>query len=166
MMSRSRLWILLSVLGTLPAITAGTARAANLTVRVENVVPGGILRLGLYDQTGYPNDDAKPIASADVPATPGETIVTLHNVPTGTYAIQAYQDVNSNGKIDTTWLGLPTEPFGFSRDAVPFLSKPAFDDVKFTIVAGENSQSFHLQTAIRNSPADKARDSVRARQRK
>lgn len=166
MKPRSRPWILLAILGTLPALAAGPAHAATLTIRVENVVPGGILRLGLYDQAGYPNDDAKPVASADVPAVTGETVIVLHNVPTGTFAIQAYQDVNSNGKIDTTWVGLPTEPFGFSRDAVPFLSKPSFDEVKFTIVAGENSQTLHLQTAIRNSPADKARDSVRARQRK
>jgi len=143
------------------------AQAATLTVHVENVLPaGGVLRLGLMDQAGWPNDDAKPVASADVPATPGETTIVLHNVPTGVFGIQAFQDVNSNNKMDTTWVGLPLEPFGFSRDAVPFLSKPSFDEVKFTITAGENTQTFHLQNATKISPADKARDTIRARQRK
>ncbi len=151
----------------MPALAAVPAAAANLTIHVENVLPSaGILRLGLYDAARYPDDNSKPTASADVPAVPGETVVTLHNVPPGVYAIQAFQDVNSNDKMDTSWLGLPLEPFGFSQDATPFLGKPSFADVKFVLAAGENSQTLHLQTLSRNSPTNKARDAVRARQRK
>ena len=143
------------------------ALAADLTIHVDNVLPaGGTLRLGLYNEALYPDDDSKPIASADVPAISPETVITLRNIPPGTYAIQTFEDVNSNNKMDTTWLGLPLEPFGFSRDAKPFLSKPSFDEVKFTIAAGENSQTLHLQTMTSNSPSEKARDALRARQRK
>jgi uncharacterized protein (DUF2141 family) len=67
--------------------------------------------------------------------------------------------------MDMSWLGLPEEPFGFSRDAIPFLGKPSFDKVKFTLVAGENVQILHLQSLTEPSPADRARDAVRARQR-
>ena len=149
------------------AAPALPAAAANLTIRVENVLPaGGILRLGLYDAARYPDDNSRPVASADVPAIAGETVITLRNVPAGVYAIQTFQDVNANDRMDTSWLGLPLEPFGFSQDATPFLSKPSFDEVKFTLVAGDNSQVLHLQTMIRNSPTNKARDAVRARQRK
>lgn len=162
-MTRSRFWILFAMVvlaGALPAA------AANLTVHVDNVLPaGGILRLGLYDAARYPDDNSKPIASADVPAIAGETVVTLHNVPPGIYAIQTFQDVNGNDKMDTSWIGLPLEPFGFSQDATPFLSKPGFDEVKF-IVAGDSSQTLHLQTMTRNTPTNKARDALRARQRK
>jgi uncharacterized protein (DUF2141 family) len=149
------------------AVMAGPARAATLTIHVDNVLPaGGLVRLGLYDQAKYPDDNARPIASADVTAVAGETVITLHNIPPGTYAIQTFQDVNGNDKMDSSWLGLPQEPFGFSQDAVPFLSKPSFDAVKFTITAGENSQTLHLQTMTTNSPTNKARDALRARQRK
>jgi len=169
-MKRSRFWIFFCVAGALwagPAWPAAPTATANLTIRVENVLPaGGILRLGLYDAARYPDDDSKPIASADVPAVAGETVITLHGVPPGIYAIQTFQDVNANDKMDTSWLGLPQEPFGFSDDATPFLSKPSFDDVKFTLAAGENSQVIHLQNSVRNSPANKARDAIRARQRK
>ena len=74
-------------------------------------------------------------------------------------------DVNANDKMDTSWIGLPLEPFGFSQDAKPFLSKPAFGQVKFILVAGENSQVIHLQNTTTNSPSNRARDSIRARQR-
>jgi len=147
-----------------PALPANAA--ANLTIRVENVLQaGGILRLGLYDQARYPDDNAKPVAFADVTAVGGTTIVTLRAILPGVYAIQAFQDVNGNDKMDTSWIGIPLEPFGFSRDAKPFLSKPSFDAVKFTLAEGENSQTLHLQSFVKDSPAEKARDAIRARQR-
>lgn len=149
-----------------PALAA-PAKTANLTIHIENVLPaGGILRLGVYDEARYPDDDSTPIAFADVAAEPGETVVTLRGIPPGIYAIQTFQDVNANEKMDQSWIGLPLEPFGFSLDATPFLSKPSFHEVKFTLAAGENIQVIHLQNSTRTSPADKARDAIRARQRR
>jgi len=74
-------------------------------------------------------------------------------------------EVVSSGAEVTIHPG-PLEPFGFSQDAAPFLSKPSFDQVKITLVAGENSQTLHLQNSVKNSPSDRARDTIRARQRK
>ncbi len=121
---------------------------ATLTIYVENVGEGGMVRLGLYDQAGYPDDKSKPVAYADVKAVTGETVITLRDVPPGIYAIETYQDVNCNDRMDTTWLGLPLEPYGFSRDAHPVLSKPPFSRVKFTLAAGEQSQTLHLQNGV------------------
>jgi uncharacterized protein (DUF2141 family) len=50
--------------------------------------------------------------------------------------------------MDTSWLGLPLEPFGFSRDAQPHLSKPRFAAVKFDVVPGLNVQTLHMQNSI------------------
>jgi uncharacterized protein (DUF2141 family) len=146
-----------------PGWTAGGK--ATLIIHVQNVLPGGVVRLGLYTQALYPDDDSTPVASADVPAVAGETTITLRDIAPGTYAVQTYQDVNNNDKMDTTWIGLPLEPFGFSRDATPFLSKPSFDEVKFAIAEGDNTITLHLQNMSKPSPVDKARDTLRARQR-
>lgn len=153
-------------LRTGPACAAGAKPVATLTIHIENVLPsGGVLRLGVYDRALYPDDDSTPLASADVPAVAGETTVILHDLPPGIYAIQTFQDINANGDMDTSWLGLPLEPFGFSQDATPFLSKPSFDKVKFILTEGDNIQIIHLQNLFKSSPVDRARDSVRARQR-
>lgn len=146
-------WTAVALLAaSLMILTVAPARAqenGTLVIHVQNVSSkGGILRLGLYDEAGYPHDDSKPIASADVTAHPGLTTVTLNNIPAGTYAIQAYQDTNSNDKVDTSWFGIPQEPFGFSRDARPRLSKPGFAAVKFDVAPGINSQTLHLQNSI------------------
>ena len=130
------------------SVVAPPPPKATLTIHVLNVVEGGVVRLGLYDQAGYPDDKSEPVASSDVKAMPGETVIVLHDVPPGVYAIETYQDVNDNDKMDTTWLGLPLEPYGFSRDAHPILSKPPFSKVKFTLAAGEQSQTLHMQNGV------------------
>ena len=130
-------------------VLAQPSGGATVVIHVQNVSPkGGMLRLGLYDEARYPDDDSTPVASADVTARSGETVITLNHVPPGTYAIQAYQDINSNDKMDTSWFGFPLEPFGFSRDARPHLSKPAFAQVKFEVTPGTNVQTLHLQDSV------------------
>jgi uncharacterized protein (DUF2141 family) len=141
-------WMVAAVALVQPARADEVTPVATLTIRVVNVSNGGLVRLGLYDERGYLIEGAKPVASADVPAIAGETVVTLRDVPPGTYAIETYQDINSNDKMDLTWLGLPLEPYGFSRDAHPVLSKPHFSKVKFTLHAGEQSQVLHLQSGV------------------
>jgi uncharacterized protein (DUF2141 family) len=129
------------------ALGAPAAGTASLTIHVRAVSPGGgIMRLGLYDRAGYRSDGA-PVASADVPAKDGETVITLKGLVPGTYAIEAYQDVNANDRMDKSWIGLPLEPYGFSRDARPVLSKPGFGQVRFSVVAGANVQVLHLQNS-------------------
>jgi uncharacterized protein (DUF2141 family) len=132
---------------TLPAAAQESA-PATLSIHVQNVAPEGIVRLGLYTEAQYPDDNSTPVMSADVPAVGGETVITLKNVPVGTYAIEVFQDLNSNGKMDSNFLGLPKEPYGFSRDAHPRLSKPDFSRVKFEVAAGQNDQSLHLQNTV------------------
>jgi len=130
------------------AIAVKPVPTATLTIHVENVGRGGMVRLGLYDRAGYPDDKSEPVAAADVPAVEGETVVTLRDIPPGTYAIETYQDVNNNDRMDTTWRGLPLEPYGFSRDAHPVLSKPPFSKVKFALIAGEQDQTLNLQSGV------------------
>lgn len=124
-------------------------QSATLVIHIQDVSPkGGVVRLGLYDEARYPDDNSKPVASADVQAQSGETVITLNNVPPGTYALQTYQDINSNDKMDTSWFGFPLEPFGFSRDARPRLTKPRFAEVKFEVVPGLNVQTLHMQDSV------------------
>ena len=46
--------------------------------------------------------------------------------------MQVYHDRNANGKLDTNWLGIPKEPYGFSNGARGILVWPDWDEVKFT----------------------------------
>lgn len=129
----------------LPHAVQAQGHAARLTIHVRGVsAKGGLVRLGLYDRAAY-DKDGEPVAFADVAAKAGETVITLTGVAPGDYAIETYQDVNANDRMDQDWIGLPLEPYGFSRDARPFLSRPGFEAVKIVLTAGDNSQTVHLQ---------------------
>ena len=48
-------------------------------------------------------------------------------------------------EFDMTWLGIPIEKYGFSNDAMPYLTEPDFSRTKFRIVPGMNNITIHLQ---------------------
>jgi uncharacterized protein (DUF2141 family) len=155
-MLMNRIWTVLALMAPLcaalpPAALAQNAAArARLTIHVQGVLAkGGLVRLGVYDRAAY-DKDGEPVAFADVAAKADETVITLTNIAPGEYAIETYQDVNANDRMDQSWIGLPQEPYGFSRNAKPFLSRPGFDDVKFTLAPGDNSQVLRLQNGGQN----------------
>ena len=128
------------------AILPAAASAATLTVKVENIDKrGGELHVALYDEAGWANDDAKPVADMVAPAVPPETAVVFKDIAPGVYGVKSYQDANRNGKFDRNWLGLPLERYGFSRDARPLFSEPGFERTEFTLPDGETAIAIHLQ---------------------
>jgi uncharacterized protein (DUF2141 family) len=42
-----------------------------------------------------------------------------------------------NGKLDTNWLGIPKEGYGFSNDAKALLSAPSFSAASFPYEGGD-----------------------------
>lgn len=49
-------------------------------------------------------------------------------LPAGRYAIAVSHDLNGNRRTDTNLVGMPTEAWGVSRDARPWLRAPRFDE--------------------------------------
>lgn len=131
-------------LAALPACAAPPL--ATLIVKVEKVSPrGGDVRVALYTEQTYSDDNAKNVDDAVVPAKPGETVVTLKDIKPGIYAVKLFQDFNRNGAFDMNWLGLPLEKYGFSNDAHPTFSEPPFSATKFELRPGTNTIIVHLQ---------------------
>ena len=58
------------------------------------------------------------------------------DIPPGTYALAVIHDENMNGKLDTNWLGIPTEGYGFSNDAKAMLGPPSFSAANFPFDGG------------------------------
>ena len=58
---------------------------------------------------------------------------TFSNLTTGEYALAIYHDENSNGKLDSNFLGMPTEDYVFSNYATGNFGPPSFEDAKFTL---------------------------------
>jgi uncharacterized protein (DUF2141 family) len=60
----------------------------------------------------------------------------FEDIPPGTYALAVFHDENMNGKLDTNWLGIPKEGYGFSNDVKPLLGTPPFSAASFKYDGG------------------------------
>ena len=111
---------------------------AELTLEVHGLRnANGLVRLCLTsDPHHFPdcqNDQAA--LRRTVPAAEASRItLSAHN---GQYALALIHDENSNGRLDT-FIGVPREGFGFSRDAPVRFGPPRFEDARFTL---EGSQT-------------------------
>jgi len=55
----------------------------------------------------------------------------FEDIPPGKYAMAVIHDENMNGKLDTNWMGVPTEDCGFSNNATGVLGAPPFSAARF-----------------------------------
>jgi len=60
----------------------------------------------------------------------------FEDIPPRTYALTVIHDENMNGKLDTNWLGIPTEGYGFSNDAKALLGAASFSAASFRYAGG------------------------------
>lgn len=110
---------------------AGPASGGTLTIHVDNVRNArGNVHMDVCPRDRFLKDDCP--WSGDAPARPGQTIVVVHGLPPGDYAVQGFHDENRNHKVDRALFGaIPKEGIAFSRDAPIHLSPPKWDDAVF-----------------------------------
>lgn len=107
---------------------AGAARAATVEVEVDGIEPRpGSVYVALC-QGGLSEGACR--SGQDAPADGPRRRFVFEDVRPGVYAVAAFQDLDGNGRLDRTGLGLPLEPYGFSgqagRGARPEFSRAAF----------------------------------------
>jgi uncharacterized protein (DUF2141 family) len=111
-------------------LSVSSAHAATLTIRAEgvradqNMVYAGVCDTS-FDETTCPYKDRGQ-------AKAGTVEMRIRNVKPGTYAIAVFHDVNGNGKLDRSFIGLPSEPYGFSND-VGRRGPPSFDAARIVV---------------------------------
>ncbi len=123
-------------------LAAATAPAATVEVRIAGVTAKGKVSVAVCDKERFLKQCAY---NASVPAQAGETLVSVKGVPPGTWAVVAYQDENSNGELDTNMLGIPKEPYGFSRDARSKFGPPGFDDAAIEVGEAPTTATVRLR---------------------
>lgn len=144
-MLRPVLALLLAFALALPA--ARPARAADLSVSIVGLrSTSGVVRIALYDDARRFPDDGGQVADLVVPARElanGVLTGRFENLRPGRYAMVVFHDENANKEMDTDFIGLPVEGYGFSNDATPFLSAPPFGEAAFEV--GERGGAVRLR---------------------
>ena len=126
----------LALLSLSPAL----ASAAPLTLTVTDIPKAGTLNIGIFDTAeGFEAKDRggakrRPgLVEGIRHAVEGSAARLTIELPEGRYAIKLFLDLNGNGEVDTNFLGIPKEPYGFSNNAKGTLGPPSFDAAAFTI---------------------------------
>lgn len=67
------------------------------------------------------------------------------DLPEGEYAAIAVHDLNGNGVLDHSWIGLPAEPLGFSSGCRPRFGPPSFRRCRFQLTAEQRAIAIRLR---------------------
>lgn len=96
---------------------AAAASGADLTVTVAGLKEtGGILSVSLFNTEASWNEDGTMGVRQRLDVDEKTEVVVFDDLVPGTYAIRLMHDENGNGKLDTNWLGIPNEGWGFSNN--------------------------------------------------
>lgn len=108
------------------------AMAYPINIRVEGIRSAkGQLVVAVFDNRK--DFLKKDFRSKTYPITKSGTMeISIENVPSGAYAVSMFQDENSNGSLDTNFIGIPREPYGFSNNPAIRFGPPSFDEARFT----------------------------------
>jgi len=122
---------------------------ANDSIHVHVTVVGfknekGTCRLLLFkEQKGFPENPTYAILALNSNINKDSTHFHFKVIP-GVYAISILHDENTNGKIDKTWYGKPTEGFGVSNNPKIRRSIPAFKESRINVDERNNSLLIRL----------------------
>ena len=117
-------------------VLAAVAHAGELTVTITDIHEAkGFLMVSLVNSDAAWNNQDKPVAVRKIAAVQGEVKLQFKDVAPGTYAVQVMHDENGNDKLDTNFLGIPTEGYGFSNNP-NLMRKAHYDEARFDVGAG------------------------------
>lgn len=113
------------------ALLAGAAHAGEepaLRLTLRNVAPGkGQLLVGVCRKEEFLGSRCAFTTVVPAQSNPQVIIVPKARLAPGRYAVQVVHDRDADGRLDTNVLGIPSEPVGFSRNAVGRFGPPKFD---------------------------------------
>ena len=130
----------------MPIIAATSVRAAEIDITVQ--VSGlestkGNVVVALFDEAGWTSKQ-RIVAAQAAADTSGVTLHLAAPQP-GKYGIKAFHDLDADGEMDKTFIGVPKEPYGFSNNAEAKGGPPDFSAASFDVSADGATQTINLR---------------------
>jgi uncharacterized protein (DUF2141 family) len=120
-----------TALAAIAGATSFSSLAGDLVVEISGVQSAeGVVFAGLYENAAQMKSDQRFKAQQVEAAkrTPdGKVHVTFSNLPSASYVVAVFHDSDNNGKLTTNFMGMPTEPYAFSNNAVGSFGPPGFE---------------------------------------
>lgn len=122
--------------------------AGDINLELIGCTAGKDVRVALYSSpSGFSGvkEGKNALQTEVVKAEQNRMTLSFTDLPAGKYAIAAFVDSNGNQKLDSNFLGIPVEPYGFSRDARNALKTPSFEDASFEVGNENVVEVIHLK---------------------
>lgn len=101
-----------------------------LHLKVNNIEEArGWIWVGVYDSEENFLIKEKAIVEGVEVNEVGTLNMEVAHVKYGDCAVAVFHDINGNGEMDRNWLGIPTEPYAFSRKPRSKWRLPRFNEV-------------------------------------
>jgi uncharacterized protein (DUF2141 family) len=113
-----------------PVFSQTPDSSGSIIIRTVNLSSDeGCVRVALFDSEE--SFTIEPLMGESGEITGKVSEVIFENVPFGDYAVAVFHDENNNEEMDTNFLGIPSEAYGFSNGAEGTFGPPDFDEAKF-----------------------------------
>ncbi len=121
----------------LPALLAqdSTATTFNLTITITGFENDkGSAMVALINSRESWQTEGTSFKNAIPKIEKKKVVLSFNDLPKGIYGVKVYHDANDNRKLDTNFIGIPNEAYGFSNDARGSFGPADWQDAKFEIL--------------------------------
>jgi uncharacterized protein (DUF2141 family) len=132
--------------GLAAVLVAALGASAQTPAPAENVIhveisglrnDKGQLLCALFSSAdAFPKKADKAVVRLTAKIAERRAVCDFTGVAPGTYAVSVVHDENSNGKLDTNFVGMPREGVGASNDAKGHMGPPKFSAASFQYHGG------------------------------
>lgn len=120
-------------------LTSALSAQHTINLTLEAPVGKGTILIAVYGSEADFDNNENAVAQGKVVVNKiGSYQTTLANIPSGKYVIALFQDVNDNGKLDSNFLGIPKEPYAFSRSPKVKWRAPKYEEVVFDLQSSQD----------------------------
>ncbi len=128
-------------------LTPSNGQFGELKLAFQNIgEKKGKIWIAVYDTPNHFMNKEKAVLTEVIDVAQAEKYVfTLQRLPFGTYAIAAFHDLNNNDQLDQTFVGIPKEPYAFSKKLKSKWKPPVFEDVMFNFSQPDQTVLMQLE---------------------
>jgi uncharacterized protein (DUF2141 family) len=120
----------------LPQVQAPRANAIHVEIGGLRNDKGQVVCALYSSSEGFPKKSEKAVAHVNSAISDKQAVCEFSGIVPGTYAVSVFHDENSNGKLDTNFMGIPREGVGASNGARGHLGPPKFEAAAFQFSGG------------------------------
>jgi uncharacterized protein (DUF2141 family) len=119
-----------------------TSEKMELNLKVKNIKKSvGVIYITVYDneEDYMENRYAGAIAKVESEG----SLEAVLKIPYGKYAVTIFHDVNEDEELNTNFIGIPKEPYGFSNNPKSSFGPPSFEQSLFEF--SEDGQRIEIE---------------------